>query len=174
MVAFNGNPYPHTSHLVLFAFSVVILAHSPFEVAGNGGIAHCISRMDFGKQLQNPCSGNATPILFNNRQQKQSNKIVVRKLPPGAYETKKRCCLSVGLSYRIFQIAAKKIYNHLTTMEVANRQTIRNVDSIFRGGEGKRLIRCDHLPTAWVSAVAVTAVTDVDARNEARSSGGVM
>ena len=76
-----------------------------------------------------------TPRLFFSIIVNKTNqiKIVFRKLPPGAFETKKRCCPSVGLSYRIFQIAAKKIYNHLTTMEVANRQTIRNVDSIFRG-----------------------------------------
>lgn len=127
MVAFKGNEYPHTSHLVLFDFSVVILALLPLRLPGTAEQHIAFPEWIFGKQMPNPFPGNATPILFNNRQQNQSNKIVVRKLPPGAFETKKRCCPSVGLSYRIFQIAAKSIYNHLTNMELANWKSTRNL-----------------------------------------------
>ena len=103
---------------------------TPFEVAGNGGIAHCISRMDIGLNSPIPFYGNATPILFNNRQQNQKNKNVVRKCPPIAFETKKRCCPSVGLSYRIFQIGGNNIYNHLTTTQVANWRSGRTMGPI--------------------------------------------
>jgi hypothetical protein len=60
---------------------------------------------------------------------------VFRKLPPGAFETKKRCCPSVGLSYRIFQIGVKSIYNHLTTIQVENWKSMRNMGPIS-GDEG--------------------------------------
>jgi hypothetical protein len=36
----------------------------------------------FGKQMPNPFPGNATPILFNNRQQNQSNKNYGQKMTP--------------------------------------------------------------------------------------------
>lgn len=67
------------------------------------------------------------PILFNNRQQNQSNKIVFGKLPPKSFCDKK-CYPCISLSYRIFQVGAKRYYNHLTVMEIENLVRLRKTD----------------------------------------------
>jgi hypothetical protein len=136
MVAFKGNEYPHTSHLVLFDFSVVILALLPLRLPGTAEQHIAFPEWIFGKQMPNPFPGNATPILFNNRQQNQSNKIVVRKLPPGAFDLQPPYKYGVG-----------KLEKH------------EKFGPKFRECGGKRLITRNHLPTAWYPAATDTAVS---------------
>jgi hypothetical protein len=86
--AFSGNERPQSSHLGGLDFSIGILTRIP-----KGWREEKNSRLHFPNgsldNTKNSISGNATPILFNNRQQNQSNKIVVGKLPPKSIENNK-------------------------------------------------------------------------------------